>query len=123
MFDLAAEFTYKVPSPPSFFLEFFSSFLVWGVLALLNFWVWSKSKSQGNLLMCAGAAVAALAGLIGAISTPDGKFGMFWFPWIGHVLFAAGFYLSVKPMVAAQLAELKKKATDLAKPGTDEPKA
>ncbi|MGE0193510.1 MAG: hypothetical protein AB7T63_15880 [Planctomycetota bacterium] len=101
---------------PSYFLEFFVPFLIWGVLALLNFWIWSKSKAQGNLLMLVGAGIAALAKLIAAIDFPEGKFMMFWLPTIGVAVFAFGFYRTVAVQVSAQLAALKQKAADLAKP-------
>lgn len=101
----------------SWFLYGLLQFLLWLVLAILNFWVWSKGKAQGNLLMAIGSATAALAFFIVMVSTPS-EFVVFWMPIIGTGIFVAGFYLTVKPMVAVHIEAMKKKASSIAKAAT-----
>lgn len=82
--------------------------LVWVVLAVLNFWIWNKSKAQGNLIMLVGAAVVAVFALLMMLGAGVGEAGM-WLSVLGQAAFAVGFFLSVRPMVEAQLAALKEK--------------
>ncbi len=88
-------------STPVFATFIFESLLIgliWAVWVVLNLWIWQKSKASGNLLMMVGAAVMALASIIGAFGEPFG-----------------GFYLPVKPMVAAHLAALQAKVKGIGK--------
>lgn len=97
----------------AFHFSLFLGFLTWGVLAILNYWVWSKTKAKGNLIMLCGAAAVALANIITTFSTFPGEFVLLWLPTLGAIAFTAGFFLSVKPLVEAQLASLKKKMESL----------
>jgi hypothetical protein len=85
-------------------------FVLWGAFATLNYWVWSKAKANGNLLMLIGSGLMALESLLGV-------FGVYlfvgaggWVMIIEVALIVIGFYLSVKPMVEAQLHALTAKA-------------
>jgi hypothetical protein len=85
--------------------------LVWAVWFLLNFWIWSKSKSNGNLLMMVGAGVMTVMSFLFFVEVYFG--GYFWMQFIALLVLTAGFYLSVKPMVAAQLAALQAKMKNI----------
>jgi hypothetical protein len=91
----------------------FDAFLlgvVWAAFAVLNFWIWSKSKAAGNLLMLLGAGWQALGGILGFFEVNLlGWQNIFWSGLIGAALITLGFYFSVKPMVEAQLAALQAK--------------
>jgi len=82
--------------------------LIWGVWVVLNLWIWQKSKATGNLLMLIGAGVLALVDLLLFLLIFFSGMGTLML--IGLVLLTAGFFLSVKPMVAAQIAALQAKA-------------
>ncbi len=102
-------------STPVFATFIFESLLIgliWAVWVVLNLWIWQKSKASGNLLMMVGAAVMALASIIGAFGEP---FGGFWLHFIALLVLSGGFYLSVKPMVAAHLAALQAKVKGIGK--------
>ena len=81
--------------------------LLWGAWVLLNLWMWQKSKANGNLLMMVGAALLALEFLFMILNVNIGG-GLLW-AVLGTVALTAGFYLSVKPMVEAQMAALQAK--------------
>ena len=79
--------------------------LVWVVWVVLNLWIWQKTKAVGNLLMMLGAAGAGFVQLMA-----------FFKEWMGNGIWlvslaalTAGFFLSVRPMVEAQLAKLREK--------------
>ena len=93
--------------------------LVWLGLGLFNMWIWQKEKAQASLLMMIGAFAEALVYALMLFSiTALGTLT----PWIataGMVVFGFGFYVLVKAKVVGNLAALKKKASDLAKPDSD----
>jgi hypothetical protein len=89
--------------------------LAWGVMVVLNLWLWQKSKAQGNLLMLIGAALLAFMGILGGFGASLGLFVYEWFPVIGTILIVAGFYMTVKALVAANIAGLKAKAQAISK--------
>lgn len=85
--------------------------LVFAALALLNFWVWQKGKSTGNLLMLLGFGWLGLCWILFSFETVLlGAANYGWQEFIGAGAILGGFYLSVKPMVAAQIAALQAKA-------------
>jgi hypothetical protein len=90
--------------------------LVWVVWAFLNLWIWQKAKSNGNLLMLVGAAVLAVGDLLAILSATTDTAVI---ALIGLIVLTIGFYVSVKPMVAAQIAALQSKVKDMtsSKPG------
>ena len=97
----------------SFTVEGVLTMLLWAVIAVLNFWIWSKAKANPNLLMMIGAGWLALAFLLatfGASLLGYQNFG--WTMLLGAGCMAMGFYLSVKPMVAANIAALQAKVKD-----------
>ena len=91
-----------------FGVESFLTFLLWGVWVVLNLWIWQKAKATGNLLMLVASAVMALLSLLLSFGQGIGA-GSFWLHFFALAALTAGFYLSVKPMVAAQLAALSSK--------------
>jgi hypothetical protein len=93
-----------------FTFELFLLGLVWAVMVLLNVWLYQKSKAQGNLLMLIGAGLLAFVSLLSGFGANLGMFVWGWFPIFGAVLVVAGFYLTVKTLVAANIAALKEKA-------------
>jgi hypothetical protein len=84
--------------------------LVWVVWAILNFWIWKKTKALGNLLMLIGSAALALFMFIN-LFTWNGPGA--WMDFFALCTVTAGFFLSVKPVVDAQLAALKSKMQNL----------
>jgi hypothetical protein len=97
----------------SFTVEGVLTMLLWAVIAVLNFWIWSKAKANANLLMMIGAAWLALASLLllfNAVLLGVENYG--WTQLLGVGCLAAGFYLSVKPMVAANIAQLQSKVKE-----------
>lgn len=94
----------------AFVFEAFLTMLLWAAIAVLNFWIWSKAKANGNLFMMIGAGWLAFAHLLGLFGVALlGWHNTGWVQLIGVGLLAAGFYLSVKPMVAANIAHLQSK--------------
>ena len=87
--------------------------LIWLILLVLNLWVFQKSKAQGNLLMAVGGAVMGLVYFVFLVSRFPSEFVQLWLPMIGMLIFAAGFFLSVRPMVQSQLDSLKQKLHDV----------
>ena len=85
--------------------------LIWGIWVVLNLWIWQKSKAKGNLLMLVGASILTLVGLM--MFFEFGLSSVYLLMWVGPFVLTAGFYLSVKPMVAAQIAALQAKAKAL----------
>ncbi len=95
------------PTPLAVFVfEFLVLGLIWAVWAVLNLWIWQKTKSNANLLMLVGSG---LMGVLWLINTFSYSGGSFWLHVLGLVLLTAGFYLSVRPMVDAQIAALRAK--------------
>src|SRR5687768_16995953 len=67
--------------------------LVWAVWAVLNFWIWSKSKALGNLLMLIGSAATSLFWFIAMF-----QWGMGVDPWLHFlalVTLSIGFFFTV----------------------------
>jgi hypothetical protein len=91
-----------------FIVEAFLTALLWAVWVVLNLWIWQKAKATGNLLMLVGAAVLALLSLLLSFGQGIGE-GSFWLTFFALIALTAGFYMSVKPMVAAQIAALGSK--------------
>lgn len=91
------------------FITFFLMFLVWAVWTVLNLWIWQKAKATGNLLMMVGGAVVAVLSLLGAFGAHLAYDAYYWLLFLSFLALTAGFYLSVKPMVAAQIAALGSK--------------
>ena len=81
--------------------------LVWAAMVVLNLWMWQKSKANSSLLMLIGSGLIGAPSLMGGFGIAFGGMGWMWM--IGSTLLLVGFYLSVKPMVAAQLAALQSK--------------
>ena len=97
-----------------FLFEALLAGLVFAILALLNFWVWQKGKSMGNLLMLAGFGWLGLGWILMSFNTVLlGWQNLGWQEFLGAGAVLAGFYLSVKPMVAAQIAALQAKAKNI----------
>jgi hypothetical protein len=80
--------------------------LTWGVWVLLNFWIWSKTKALGNLLMLIGSGALCLTFIL--LSFNSGPSG-FWFTNLSFLTVSAGFFLSVRPLVEAHIAAIKAK--------------
>jgi hypothetical protein len=107
----------------AFTFEFLLMCLLWVVWVVLNLWIWQSAKSTGNALMMVGAAVFALAYLLFAVQDFPSRFTVVWLPLLGLVALTAGFYISIKPMVAARIAGLqsKLKAATSPPPGSSPP--
>ena len=86
------------------FIYGFLLFLIWAIWAVLNLWIWQKSKATGNLLMLGGSAVLAVLYLLASFGVNIAWDAHYWLSLFSLIALTAGFYLSVKPMVAAQLA-------------------
>jgi hypothetical protein len=89
--------------------------LLWLSWVVLNLWIWQKSKAQGNLLMMIGAALNAFVWLMFLFNANIGS-GFFWLMFFGLLALTIGFFLSVKPMVAAQMAALGGKLKSVTSP-------
>ena len=87
--------------------EFILTGLVWAGMVVLNLWIWQKSKANSSLLMLIGSALIAVPSLMQGLTINFG--GILWLWLFGSICVLAGFYMSVKPMVAAQLAALQAK--------------
>lgn len=85
-------------------------FLVWAVWAVLNFWIWSKTKALGNLLMLIGSGALALFWFIGFFSWEGVNQ---WLHFFALVAVTAGFFFTVKPLVEAHIAALKTKMQNM----------
>ena len=88
---------------------FLPSGFLWVFLAALNFWVWRRSKSSGHLVMLLGAAWLAQHYVLATfniclIGTANYDLAVV----LGSLLFVIGFYLSVKPLVADDLARARR---------------
>lgn len=95
-------FSYSYP----FQFDQFLTSLLWIVWVVLNFWIWGKTKALSNILMMAGAAGMALFFMIHSFTYkgPD-----MWLVLLSTGALTAGFFLSVKPLVEAHLAQIKAK--------------
>lgn len=93
----------------AFSFWYLPSGFVWAFLAVLNFWVWRRSKSSGHLVMLLGAAWLAQYYVLATFD-----FCLFGLSncglavLLGSLLFAVGFYLSVKPLVADDFARARR---------------
>lgn len=99
------------------------AFIAFAVLAL---WVWQKNKSNANLLTLIGAGALGLMYLCFSLKINLGDFFQILLAG-GSVVLLIGYYLTVKPMVAEQMASLKSKMESLkdatAEKGGDEDKS
>ena len=117
-----------MPQPVlAFIFEPFLVFLVWGVMLVMNLWMFQKTKGKGNLFMMIGAGCLSLSALIFSFATiadeGTAKFVMFWLPLIGAVLLVLGFYTTVKPVVDVHIEALKKKLSEATSEKKGEAKA
>ena len=79
----------------------------WGVLGLVNFLVWRRSRSGGHLLMLVASGWLTLDALLRSMDLVIlGTDSGFWSTTLGVALFASGFYVSVAPLVGPELARL-----------------
>lgn len=92
----------------AFHFEPFLVFLVWGVMLVMNLWMFQKTKGRGNMLMLVGAGCLALSALLASFETIS-TFVLFWLPLIGAILLVIGFYLTAKPVIDTHIDALKKK--------------
>ena len=103
----------------AFQFELFLIFLIWGVMLVMNLWMFQKTKGKGNMLMMVGAGCLALSALIlrfAKIADPGTeKFLLFWLPFIGAVLLVVGFYFTAKPVIDVHIEALKKKIQEATK--------
>lgn len=80
--------------------------LIWAVWVVLNLWIWQKTKATGNLLMLIGSGVLAFIDILAAFTwRGPGS----WLSILALITLSAGFFLSVKPLVDAQLKALQDK--------------
>lgn len=87
----------------------FDSFLIalmWAIWGVLNFWIWSKTKALSNILMLSGSACLALFYFIHSFTWRGPGT---WLVLVGTGVLTAGFFLSVRPLVEAHLAQIKAK--------------
>lgn len=82
--------------------------LIWLAFAAMAFWAWSAGKAQAALMTLVGAGLIGLTALLAL-------FGVFivgmWPMVVGSALVAYGYFLTVKPIVMAEVAKLKAKAS------------
>src|SRR5687767_11138242 len=76
--------------------------LLWFVLGALCFFLWRRAKSSGHLLMLIGAGLLGLNSLF-VIFESFFLYGA-WGQTFGIILLVGGFWVSVKPLVAADVA-------------------
>jgi len=78
--------------------------LVWAVWLVLNLWMWQKTKAQANLLMMLAAGLLTLTYVMRSFTwdAPGTLIEL-----IAVVVLTVGFFLSVRPMVEAQLGKLR----------------
>jgi hypothetical protein len=87
----------------------FDSFLVglmWGVWVVLNLWIWQKTKALSNMLMLCGSAALALFYIVHAFTWRGPGT---WLVLVGTGALSVGFFMSVRPLVEAQLNALRSK--------------
>lgn len=81
--------------------------LPWAVLGLLSFWVWRRAKSGGHLLMLVGSGWLVLDSLLRTVDLSLLGVGSgYWGSIIGAGLIAGGFWVTVQPLVAADVAKI-----------------
>ena len=100
-------------------------FVIWGVMLVMNLWMFQKTKANGNLLMTIGAGCLGLSALFMTFASWESmsEFMMFWLPFFGAILLVLGFYLTAKPVVDVQIEALKKKIQEATAEKTGEKKA
>jgi hypothetical protein len=93
-----------VPMTPLaiFIFEALLMALLWFAMAALGFFLWRRAKSSGHLVMLGGAGFLGLHNFFWTF----GSFliGGFWGQFIGVAVLVFGFWLTVKPLVAADVA-------------------
>jgi len=106
--DLARAMRDAAESSYSYAFQFdrFLIGLMWAVWVVLNLWIWKKTKASANMLMLCGSAALGLFYLIHAFTWRGPGY---WLVAVGTGVLSAGFFLSVKPLVEAQLNALKAK--------------
>jgi hypothetical protein len=96
------------PVLAAFSFWYLPSGFLWAFLAALNFWVWRRSKSSGHLVMLLGGAWLAQYYVLAAFEIClIGSANYALSVVLGSLLFAIGFYVSVKPLVADDLARVR----------------
>lgn len=96
------------PVIAAFSFWYLPSGLLWAFLAALNFWVWRRSKSSGHLVMLLGGAWLAQYYVLAAFEIClIGAANYALAVVFGSLLFAIGFYVSVKPLVSDDLARAR----------------
>lgn len=91
----------------AFSFWYLPSGLLLAFVAALCFWVWRRTKSSGHLLMLIGTAWLAQYYVLAAFEMCVlGVSNYALSVVIGSLLFAIGFYVSVKPLVADDLARV-----------------
>jgi asparagine N-glycosylation enzyme membrane subunit Stt3 len=81
--------------------------LPWAVVGLLAFWVWRRSRSGGHLVVCVGSGWLVLDAIFRMIDVRMlGADSGYWGTFIGAALIAGGFWVTVAPLVAADVAKL-----------------
>lgn len=79
----------------------------WAALGLLCFWVWRRAKSGGHLLMLVGAGWLALDAFLRTFDVALlGSSSGYWGAAIGAALVAGGFWATVRPLVAGDVARI-----------------
>lgn len=98
---------------------FLPSGLLWAFVATLNFWIWRRSKSTGHVVMLVGAAWMALHYLLATFDVALlGATHYDLAVLLGSAVLTAGFYLSVRPLVAEEIGRWRRLvASKLGKPG------
>jgi hypothetical protein len=81
--------------------------IAWTVFGVLNFWIWRRSRSAGHLVMLISSGWLVLDALLAAlgVSLLGGESGV-WATAIGVALLTGGFYFTVQPLIAADVAKL-----------------
>ena len=101
----------NIPIAAFFWGPFFAG-LAFIALAVLALWVWQKNKNNANLLTLIGAAALGLGSFCVGVGIRLGDFYSILLAG-GAIVLLIGYYLTVKPMVAEQMASLKAKMESL----------
>ena len=102
-----------------FSFPLFMSALIWLVLALMAFWIWSTSKAKATLFTMLGAALLGVSSLLPIFGNMSES--MWWFGLFGAALATLGYYYTVKPIVDKHIQDLKAKALAKASSGSSTP--
>lgn len=81
--------------------------LPFAVIGLLSFFLWRKAKSGGHLLMLVGSAWLVLDAVLRVVDLSLlGTEAGYWGLCIGASLVAGGFWVTVQPLVADDVAKM-----------------